>query len=458
MRSVRSLLALLTVPALAAASVVTAQAQVPAELPFVEAQAEPEPQLPIIFVHGQSGSAQQFETQAMRFTSNGYPQDLLYAYEYDTSSSATDLARLDAYIDDVLAETGAEQVHAVGHSRGTFVWTQYLSNTTDDIDGASKVAKYANVDGRTAAELPGGVPTIGIWGEWNTSAQIGPDPAYNFHLPTQSHTETTTGPEAFWLMYSFFTGTYPETTMVVAEAPDEVTIAGRAVLFPQNTGYTGSTVEAWPVDPATGQRRGDEPVASIAIDESGEFGPIEVDGEQHYELAVVRPGDAGEHHFYFEPFLRDDHFVRLNTSLPGEGVSAAVPTSASTTNINVVRNREFWGDQGAESDRLTIDGTSVVEANTSPRRGVNLAVFAYDDGLDGTTDVAKGELPPFNTLPFLTAIDVAIPASADGRRPVAVVQTVRGNDDDTTEINVPNLPSSTDSITVQFRDFTNNTK
>jgi hypothetical protein len=40
---------------------------------------------PVIFVHGSSGSAIQFETQAMRFTSNGYPQQLLFAFEYDTS-------------------------------------------------------------------------------------------------------------------------------------------------------------------------------------------------------------------------------------------------------------------------------------------------------------------------------------------------------------------------------------
>jgi triacylglycerol esterase/lipase EstA (alpha/beta hydrolase family) len=76
-------------------------------------------QLPIVFVHGQSGSAQQFETQAMRFTSNGYPQSLLYAFEYDTSSPLNPLADLDVFIDAVRAATGAERVYAVGHSRGT---------------------------------------------------------------------------------------------------------------------------------------------------------------------------------------------------------------------------------------------------------------------------------------------------------------------------------------------------
>lgn len=45
----------------------------------------PQPEvMPVVFVHAQLGSAQQFETLAMRFTSNGYPQDMLFAFEYDT--------------------------------------------------------------------------------------------------------------------------------------------------------------------------------------------------------------------------------------------------------------------------------------------------------------------------------------------------------------------------------------
>ena len=116
--------------------------------------------LPIVFVHGQSGSAQQFETQAMRFTSNDYPQELLFAFEYDTDQEDNPLADLDAFLDGVLAETGAREVYAIGHSRGTSVWTSYLEDPA--FNGPAKVAKYANIDGRSPAGLPGGVPTIGI--------------------------------------------------------------------------------------------------------------------------------------------------------------------------------------------------------------------------------------------------------------------------------------------------------
>jgi triacylglycerol esterase/lipase EstA (alpha/beta hydrolase family) len=95
--------------------------------------------LPVVFVHGQSGSAQQFETQAMRFTSNGYPQQLLFTFEYDTSSSVNPLADLDLFLDAVIAQTGAGQVNAIGHSRGTSVWTAYLDDPS--FDGAAKVAR-----------------------------------------------------------------------------------------------------------------------------------------------------------------------------------------------------------------------------------------------------------------------------------------------------------------------------
>ena len=39
---------------------------------------------PIIFVHSLGGPGGQFETQALRFTSNGYPAEYIKVFEYDT--------------------------------------------------------------------------------------------------------------------------------------------------------------------------------------------------------------------------------------------------------------------------------------------------------------------------------------------------------------------------------------
>lgn len=430
-----------------------------------DAAADDEPLLPIVFVHGQSGSAQQFESQAMRFTSNGYPQELLFAFEYDTSQPTNPLTDLDAFLDDVLAHTGAEQVYAAGHSRGTSVWTSYLNDTS--FDGSDKVARYANIDGRTQDTLPGGVPTIGIWGEWNTAgsgynrrgdadAQIGPDPDDNYYFGAKSHTETATAAETFGLMYEFFTGAPPVTTDIVPQPPGRVRVSGRAVIFPENVGYDGATVEVWRIDAATGQRISKRPRAVYAIDASGAFGPVKLNGTKHYEFALRRPASAMVpfetiHHFYFEPFSRSDGFLRLQTSRPGESLEAFIPRSEVETSLVITRQREFWGDQGAGSDMLLIDGLDIVVPEISPRSGVNLAVFAYDDGLDGVTDLDKGELFPFNFITFLTAADVAIPASPDGSGTVTVSDIPRGSGH-VSEVNVPNWPSLTDRITVQFRD------
>jgi triacylglycerol esterase/lipase EstA (alpha/beta hydrolase family) len=40
---------------------------------------------PVIFVHGGSGSGAQFDTQALRLTSNGYPADRIAVHEYDST-------------------------------------------------------------------------------------------------------------------------------------------------------------------------------------------------------------------------------------------------------------------------------------------------------------------------------------------------------------------------------------
>lgn len=415
--------------------------------------------VPIVFVHGSSGSAAQFETHAMRFTSNGFPQKRLYAFEYDTSvttNGALVLAQLDAYLDRVRAENGVDKVHVAAHSRGTSVMTAYLNTYPG---GSAKVARYVNIDGRFQPDLPGGVPTIGIWGEWNSGGAyarlpgrtlIGPNPEDNFHFPEKGHTEVATSAEAFALMYRFFLGEEPRVTFVVPQQPDKVRISGRAVIFPQNVGYAGATLEVWRVAADSGQRIGKAPLATKILDASGAFGPLAVDGRHHYEFALTR-ADGSVHHFYQERFSRSNHFVRLNSSIPGTGLDLLIPKSERHAVLNLSRQREFWGDQGERTDRLSINGTEMLTPQIAPRTQVVLAAYAMDAGLDGQTDLGKGMLAPFETIPFISAADVFVPASlrADG-----VVRVVLRSRDASrlVQINVPNWASSRDRISVQFRD------
>ncbi len=403
----------------------------------------------------------------MRFTSNDYPQALLFAFEYDTDQEDNPLADLDAFLDRVLAETGAREVYAIGHSRGTSVWTSYLEDPA--FNGPAKVAKYVNIDGRSPAELPGGVPTIGIWGEWNTAnsgynrradnsnAQIGPEPADNHYFADKSHTETATSAEAFALMYQFLLGRAAKTTDLLIADADQVAVAGRAVYFPQNRGFAGATLQLWQIDPATGQRGTDTPAATVQIGSSGDFGPLQLNKNAYYEFALLRGPTEAEplatvHHFYPEPFIRDDYFFRLNSSEPGGGIEGFIPAEESATGMVIQRQREFWGDQGARGDEIFIDGLSVLTPEISPRTGVNLALFLFDPDRDQTTDLDKGEIFPFNLLTFLTGADVFIPAQYEGAGTIQVGLVTRGGGE--TILNIPNWPSSTNRISVMFRDDT----
>ncbi len=411
------------------------------------ADAEP-PLDPIIFVHGGSGSAAQFETQAMRFASNGYPHRYIRALEYDSSSIGdilpAVLAELDALIAELQAETGRAQVELLGHSLGTFVSQTYLSTPSR----AANVAHYVNIDGASATAPPGGVPTLALWA--GAAPPVGEIVgALNVTLAGQEHIECATSAEAFFEMYHFFRGRAPATTDVVPEPPGQLSISGQVNFFPSNEGIEGATLEIWQVDGATGLRKGTGPVATRTIPVSGDWGPIdEVRGGRHYEFAVKREGEL-DLNFFYEPFVRSDHLIRLNIAT---GLAPFIDASDDHTALTVVRNREFCGDLGSASDVLEVDGTNVLNPTTASCATVGsgaAAVFLFDDGSDGVSDV--GSIPfPFSLLAFLTGADLFIPSDPPGS--VSVVTVPRGGGAART-VHVPNLPSTQARVVVQLYDF-----
>jgi pimeloyl-ACP methyl ester carboxylesterase len=412
--------------------------------------ADAKPKLnPMIFVHGGSGSGAQFESQAMRFTSNGYPHRHIAVLEYDSSSIGSILpavhARLDALIAQLKAETRREQVDLLGHSLGTFVAQSYLATPAR----AANVAHYVNIDGASAAALPGGVPTLALWA--GASPPIGEIVgAINVTVPDQEHVEVASSAESFFEMYHFFTGEAPVTTDIVPEPPGQVTVEGRVSAFPQNEGLAGATLEIWEVDGATGFRKGMEPVATRLIDETGSWGPIdEVKGKRHYEFAVLREGEVSVNYFY-EPFRRSDHLVRLNV---GDGLAPFIDSSPNHASVTVLRNKEFCGDRGAASDALLLDGVDVINLTTAPCvtvGGSAVAFFAFDDNSDGVSNVNSVPFP-FSFLAFLSAADLFIPTDPPGTIPVVTVP--RGDVGATRTVNVPNLPSSEARVVIQLNDF-----
>jgi pimeloyl-ACP methyl ester carboxylesterase len=414
--------------------------------PAVARQSGP-PLRPIIFVHGFVGSGAQFESQAMRFTSNGYPADLIAVEEYDSTFATTTMAKvwadIDGLISRLLKTSGADKVDLAGHSLGTEVSQGYLGSSAWR---AAKVAHYVNLDGAPATALPGGVPTLAVWGEGNGAEKI--VGATNVYLLDHSHVQVATSAETFGAMFLFFTGRDPTTTDIVRQR--QVVLEGRADLFPSNAGAAGTTLQIWEVDHRTGFRVGSGPKATFSIGADGSWGPFTGSSKKHYEFALLWPGLT--QHFYYEPFVRSDHIVRLLTQQPGTGLDALREKSNGTVGLLFVRYKEMWGDQGAADDLLKIDGLNVLTPSIAPRAKRLNALFVFDHKLDGITDLSA-PIPTFAGLPFISGADVFMAASIPPNRTIHTIATPRGGNGQVEQVNVPNWASTTDPVTIQLRDF-----
>lgn len=404
---------------------------------------------PVIFVHGYSGSGSQFETQAKRFTSNAYPAEYLESREYDTTfeeNTAEEVySALDAQITRLKAATGADKVELVGHSLGTYMSQNYLESSTAR---AANVAHYVNLDGFPADAPPGGVPTLAIWGQNNDDAEI--TGATNVHSSNEAHVETTSSVASFRAMYKFFTGNEPATTSVVPES-GAIRLAGRAQSFPSNVGLSNVRLNIYTVDPATGTRTGGGPVASYALSGDGSWGPFQGSGTAYYEFELVRPGGVPVHHIYFQPFRRTDLGIRLLSTEPGTGIDEDVDRSSRSIAVLAYRNKEWWGDQGTNSDTLVIGGTGVLNGRTATRDKGAIAFFAFDAYSDRISN-PYSTLLRFALTPFITGVDLYKAAATPSTGSVVLESRQRGGNGVVDRVAVPNWASSGHTITVNFDD------
>jgi pimeloyl-ACP methyl ester carboxylesterase len=403
----------------------------------------------VIFVHGGSGSGAQFETQALRLTSNGYPADRVAVHEYDSTFGINTTEEVWAGLDQLIAElleaTGADRVDLLGHSLGTTVSHGYLTSSPER---AARVAHYVNIDGRTADAPPGGVDTLAVWGEGDQTRQI--VGAENYYAPDQAHVQVATSAETFAQFYEFFTGRQPRTTDVVAE-PGRIRLSGEANVFPQNQGADGFTLRIYEIDAHTGERDSRRPRATFEIGPDGAWGPFKAHAGKRYEFALTRT-DGSVHHLYFEPFLRSDHLVRLLTSRPGEGLDLLRQPSDTSASLGVIRYKEMWGDQGANNDTLEINGVNVLNPATAPRTKRVNAMFAFDNNLDGITDLSA-PVQPWFSLPFISAVDLVVPAAIPPDDTIRVETVARATAGDRHVVTIPNWASSQNIVTITFRDF-----
>ncbi|NLB17533.1 MAG: hypothetical protein GX825_02070, partial [Syntrophomonadaceae bacterium] len=416
---------------------------------------------PIIFVHGNVGSAAQFEAQAMRFANNGYTHDQIFVFEYDTtkfsgktvdpSSIAAFRSGLDKVVNTAKQSANTDQVEIVAHSLGTILTQGYLNSSPER---AANVAHYVNFDGFPAESLPGGVSTTAIWAEIGTPGReiVG---ANNVILPNQTHVEVATSPESFIELYKFFTGKPPTTSDIVPESGDSVNLAGRVIVFPINTGPTGSSLNIWEVNGSTGYRTGDQPAATYQIGADGSWGPFAGKKGEYYEFELIRDNDSNHNEYYFfEPFIQSDYLIRLVTSFePGVGLAASMDKSEDQVNLIIGRNMEFWGDEPGHNDTLEINVTNIISAATHPiSQRVNYT-YVYDKGADDVNDLDT-PIATYFAMPFFTGVDFNINGANPPDGTTSIVLTSRKGDGKQQIINIPNRAS--DSVTrmqVQFHDY-----
>ncbi len=403
---------------------------------------------PVIFIHGGGGSAAQFEAQTQRFTSNGYPENYIAAYEWDTRNGLNIpdfepiFQEIDDLIDGLREETGADKVELTGHSMGGGITFRYLASSPER---ANRVAHYVTFEGAVGAVKTFDVPMMCIWGEnYKTMNYPGAINVINYG---QTHTQTAVSAETFLAMYRFFNGVDPATTDILPEPRGQIRVSGRAIIYRQNTGVAGATLEIYKVDGLTGFRLQKKPEASYLLGEDGSWGSFKAKSDEYYEFVIVRGGNQN-HHFYYEPFVRSDHFIRLNTSTePDGGSTAFMERSDHHTNLVVTKGEEFLGAQTL-NDVVLINGVNIVTPVTVPGTGkpqdmIN-ALYIYDRGTDGISNIVIS--------PGL--IDLFIPGAYPPNATINVALQARDAEGQWQVLNVPNWASSyTRRITVQFKTY-----
>src|SRR3954454_7143116 len=186
-------------------------------------------QNPVLFVHGIEGSGAQFESQKMRFMSNGYPERWIDAVDYDSTRAVGDKSEVDAQIDQKIADlkqrTGRSQVDVVAHSLGTSVMYDYLTSGPMAAERRANVGHYINIDGQSSNP---GVPTLAVWAGRGTPGRS-MDGAQHVTIPTQTHVQTGTSKESFRAYYEFLTGHEPDED--IEPQNGAIQIAGKALFF-----------------------------------------------------------------------------------------------------------------------------------------------------------------------------------------------------------------------------------
>jgi pimeloyl-ACP methyl ester carboxylesterase len=395
--------------------------------------------LPIVMCHGMLASGDTYARQVQRFVQNGQCNDRIFVFDWNTLGGGSSVPGLDAYIDQILQQTGAQQVELVGHSAGGGLGYDYLN----DAARAAKVAHYVHI-GSGAQAGPAGpdgsVPTLNIWSPYDAIVSGGDIPgAVNLQLEGKDHYEVATSAASFAAMYSFFRGSEPANTGLVSDGRRYV--AGRVLTLGENQPLSNATVNVFRVESSTGARINEQPDHVHSTDANGNWGGFEAAQGAYYEFEVTPP--AGRKlHYYREPFITSDRLVYLRSLPPPSSLAGILLSSLPSDDAQAVVV-SFTSNQAviAGRDELHVNGIELSTPAFASEENSTIAYFLFDGNNDSQTNGTSVGL--FGNFPFLSGVDVFFPTTT----PETIELTFAGR-----SLRVRNWPSASEGITLAIFD------
>ena len=398
---------------------------------------------PVIFIHGFLASGDTWANQVMRFSTNGYCDNLLYVYDWNSVAGTTDYTALDSFVNTVLAKTGATQVDLVGHSAGGGYGYGYCNDSLR----SKKVAHYvhlASSSQNAPAGFNGNVPTLNISSPDDMVAGVTTiTGATNIQLTGKDHYQVATSEETFGYLYKFFNNnTAPATTTFAAQS--SIFISGRSVTLGNNSAISGGSISIYEVNPASGARLNTAPDNAITTDVNGNWGPVSIKPNTTYEFEI-NTNISGDRvvHYYRQGFTRTNPLVYLRTIPPSSSLAGSLLAGLSNNDDQTVL-AEFTANQAvvAGRDSLSVADTLLSTSAITPASASVIAMFLYDANDNHVSDMTEPTIFTFLNS-FLTARDMYFPTSPAG----SIKLRFNGQN-----LFVPNLKSHTDGIAVAVFD------
>ena len=357
---------------------------------------------PIVAVHGFLASGDTFDGQASRWAANGHCLDRFFAIDWNTFNQDAGLEVLDAYVDAVLDETGADQVDLMGHSAGAGLTRAYIEEL-----GVGKVRKLAYVGFYPDTSAPD-IPMLNLWSSADLAVPGGNvEGIENVQLTEEDHYQIATSVNSFSAIYEFLYDVAPATLDLLSEDTSE--LWGKAVYFGENEPVQGSTIEAHRLDPTSGQRLNEIPDYRFTTGEHGLWGPLPTSTIELWEITLLEDPSTPVRHFY-APFEHSSHSVRLR-AIPDEGLAATILTAVPFEDQETVNMVTFFKQQSVFSgrDSFVIDGVELLTEERAAADDTIIAMFHFDSGSDG---ISGNDPVQFGSFPFMAGTDSVWVANA----------------------------------------------